>query len=72
MGITSKFEWSFILRLGCDVFLQNFEGRRQVKLELSLAGVRLIDAKGGGTVEAGKEGTLGGCCNDVCVLLRIG
>ena len=72
LGITSKFEWSFILRLGCDVFLQNFEGRRQVKLELSLAGVRLIDAKGGGIVEAGKEGTLGGCCNDVCVLLRIG
>ena len=72
LGITSTFEWSFILRLGFDVFLQNFEGRRQVRLELSLAGVRLIDAKGGGMVEAGKEGTLGGCCSDVCVLLRIG
>ena len=72
LGITSKFEWSFILRLGFDVFLQNLEGRRRVKLELSLAGVRLIDAKGWGHSGAGKEGTLGGCCNDVCVLLRIG
>ena len=56
MGITSKFEWSFILRLGFDVFLQNLEGRRRVKLELSLAGVRLIDAKGGGIVEQERRG----------------
>ena len=53
-------------------FFRTLRGRRHVKLELSLAAVRLVDAKGGGIVEAGKEGTLGGCCSDVCVLLRIG